>query len=240
MDTKKVVITGTGIKTLSHLTRESEEAIKQAQIVLHLVNEPLLESWITQNAKKSYSLEPEYFSDLNRIKAYKNIKNKILELIEAHHDICIAIYGHPLLLSDAINEVILILKDSDVELHILPSISSFDCLLSDLKINTQGGCYSIEASELIFLDKFIDKSSHLILWQIGMIGVDGVAEPKTKSNIGKLQEKLLQFYPKQKTMYLYEASIYPHFNPEIIETTIDELHTKSLSGLTTGYIPPEL
>ena len=47
---KKLIITGSGIKSLSHLTVESQAAIEQADIVLYLLNEPILAQWVDAKA----------------------------------------------------------------------------------------------------------------------------------------------------------------------------------------------
>ena len=129
---KKLVLVGSGIKSISHLTIETQAYIKGADHVLYISNEPILAAWINKYAKSSESLEDIYFSCEKRIKSYGLITNKILRELNRHSFLCIVIYGHPTIFSKPGLDAINLVKGSDVETLILPAISSEDCLFADL------------------------------------------------------------------------------------------------------------
>jgi len=238
---KKLIITGSGIKSLSHLTKESEAAIEQAEFVLYLVNEPIMGQWIEKKAKKSESLDALYFSEELRPNAYKRIIGHIKNSFDLYNHVCVIVYGHPLILSNAIMGLIKEIDRNTIELSVLPAISAFDCLLSDLEIDPFTGCFSIEANEFINKKKSIDITNHLIIWQIGMIE-DGYTFTKNNNccAIELLKQELIVSYPSNHECILYEASIYPHVSPKKIKTTIESLDKTLISRITTLYIPPVL
>lgn len=239
MTIKKLIITGCGIKSLSHLTRENEAAIKQADLVLYLVNEPIVAHWIQCKSNKNESLENLYFSEELRINAYRKICQRILLALTEHNNICVVVYGHPLLLSSSIGYLIRNIDKNSIDLHILPAISAFDCLLTDLEIDPIKGCFSIEANELINKNKHIDPTNHLIIWQVGLIDDRRSAENDCIHNdIKSLKDKLLRSYNSRHECFFYEASIYPHIPCKKIKTTISRMDKVPISRITTAYIPP--
>ncbi len=55
-----LIIVGSGIKFLSHLTTEAKAYIEQSEKVLYLVNEPVMKQWIQSTNPLSESLDPLY------------------------------------------------------------------------------------------------------------------------------------------------------------------------------------
>ena len=238
MGKKKLIITGCGIKSLAHLTEESKAAIEQADLVLYLVNEPIAAQWIQNKSKQNESLENLYFNENIRINAYKKIADQILHRTITHDNICVVVYGHPLLLSNSIEHVIKQIDRNIIELTVIPAISAFDCLLADLEIDPLNGCFSIEANELINKNKQIDPTNHLIIWQVGLINDVHSKENHNLYDIKALKKKLLQTYDMEHECILYESSMYPHIPCKKITTIISNIDQMPISRITTAYIPP--
>jgi len=217
---KNLIICGSGIKTLSHHTQEFAVAVKHADIVIYLVNEPILELWLQKNSKQSFSLNELYFLSSERSDSYQLIEQKVISSFECYNNICLVFYGHPLLLADSVNTIINQAKSKEIKVQVLPGISAFDCLLADLEIKLDGGCFLAEASFFVKHQTKIDISHHVVLWQVGMIDVSTPPTENKKGNILKLKNELLKYYPPQSIIYLYEASLYPYRKPLIIKTNI--------------------
>lgn len=58
----KLIVVGSGIKSISHLTEETKRVIQNADKVVYLINEDNLKQWIQREAKNSESLDSIYFS----------------------------------------------------------------------------------------------------------------------------------------------------------------------------------
>lgn len=57
----------------------------------------------------------------------------------------------------------------------MPGISAIDCLFADLKIDPASmGLQSYDATEFLLYDENFSTTSHLVLWQIAIIGEIGV------------------------------------------------------------------
>lgn len=237
---KKIILVGTGIKSISHITKESEHCVKKAEKVLYLVNEPVLKEWIESNANNSTSLESIYFSEIDRKKAYREISNHITRSLDTHDHVCVVFYGHPTVFVESGLMALKELEQKGIEAVVLPAISSEDCLFADMKIDpSDGGCFSIDATEFLVREKRIDITSHLVLWQIGMICRSGLPtnEVNTEGLI-KLQNKLASFYPEHNEAFIYEAALYPGIRPRIVKSSICKLHLEKVTTISTLYIPP--
>ena len=70
-DRRKLVLIGSGIKTIAHLTHEAETYIKHAECVLYLLNEPTMAKYIERLNPHTESLEPYYFESEDKTQAYK-------------------------------------------------------------------------------------------------------------------------------------------------------------------------
>ncbi len=237
---KKLILVGTGIKTISHLTRETQSCIEKADIVLFLVNEPILKEWIKANSKKAISLDKIYFKHSQRAVSYKEITKEIINCLDSFNNVCVAIYGHPTVFASSGLDAVYELEKKGVETLIMPGISAEDCLFSDLKMDpSSSGCYSVEATQFILMNKLFDPCSHLIIWQVGMIGNIGL--PSYVVNMKALQcllDKLLTKYPPNHSVIIYEASIYPGMKPAIMVFDLIDLCDQILSPISTLYIPP--
>lgn len=232
----KLIVVGTGIKSISHLTEETKRIIQNADKVLYLVNEDNIKQWIQREAKQAESMDPIYFSSDQRVEAYQALTNHIVDEYLKVSVLCVVFYGHPTVFADsALNAVRQINQDGG-DAIILPAVSAHDCLFSDLKIDPGSqGCFSIEATELFIFDRHIDVHSHLILWQAANFGrTDG----QLTDNLTLLNEYLCRFYPTQHLICLYEAAPLPTMVPRIEWIPLSEFDKSTLNMTTTVYLPP--
>jgi uncharacterized protein YabN with tetrapyrrole methylase and pyrophosphatase domain len=235
---KNLIICGSGIKSLSHHTREFDVAVKNADVVIYLINEPILELWLQENSKKSFSLRELYFLSPQRANSYRLIEEKVIASFKHYNNICLVFYGHPLLLADSVSSIIKEAKSKDIKVQVLPGLSAFDCLLADLEIKLDGGCFMMEATFFLKHQTKIDTSYHVILWQIGMIDISSSPTSENPGSLLKLKNELIKYYPTSSIIYLYEASLYPYRKPLIVRTNINDLTEYHPSSITTAYIPP--
>jgi precorrin-6B methylase 1 len=77
----KLIVVGSGIKSVAHLTEETKKIIQNSDKVLYLVNEEFLKQWIVRESKNAESLEPIYFNSTKRVDAYANITSEIVHYI---------------------------------------------------------------------------------------------------------------------------------------------------------------
>lgn len=232
----KLIVVGSGIKSISHLTEETKRIIQNADKVLYLINEENLKEWIQREAKDTESLDAIYFSSEKRVQIYQALTNRIIEEYKKVPILCVVFYGHPTVFADSALNAVKYIKNNGGEAIILPAISAQDCLFSDLEIDPgDNGCFSIEATELVLFERSIDIHAHAILWQVANFGrVDG----KQTDHLTILKDYLSGFYQKDQPICLYEASLLPTCPPRIDWIELQHLDTAIITAITTVYIPP--
>lgn len=237
----KLVLVGSGIKTLAHLTQEAQTYIEKADFVLYLLNEPVLEKYIKKLNANHESLEPYYFNHTIRNDAYSDIANHILLKASQYHFLTVVLYGHPTVFASPGLTALKKAKALGYETLILPGVSAEDCLFADLEINPgKEGCISIEASEFLFKKRMLDPYSHVLLWQVAMLGNLTHTTNYQPINVKiALLNKLLHYYSPQHELLIYEAAIYPGINPKIEKIRLEHLTNRNYSTLSTLYIPPK-
>lgn len=238
---KVLALVGTGIKTISHITEEAKGYIASCDKVLYLVNEPLLESYIKKIGKKTLSLDLLYFQSQSRERAYRNIANKIHAEVEGVNSLCVVIYGHPCVFATPGLLALSELENNDnIEIVVCSAVSAQDCLYADLRFDpADGGVHTFDATEYLLYDKLIDTSSHVVIYQIGMIGNLGLPTNSVNMEaINFVKNKLINLYDKNKKAIIYESALYPGTKPKITEFDLDNLDNQDLTTISTLYIPP--
>ncbi|HEM1534290.1 TPA: methylase [Legionella pneumophila] len=231
-----LIVVGSGIKSVSHLTEETKKIIQQADKVLFLVNENNLKSWILREAKGSESLEPLYFATPKRVDAYRNISNYIIDTYQQVKNLCVVFYGHPTVFAESALDAVRRIKEQNGKAIILPAISSMDCLFADLEIDPgEQGCFTIDATELLIYERQIDVYAHLILWQIANLGMSNTQKT---SKIDVLSSYLREYYTDEQAICIYEASTLPLKSARMDWIKLHELNYVKINSVSTIYIPP--
>lgn len=240
MKKNTLIIVGSGIKFMSHLTIEAKACIEQADKVLYLVNEPAMQEWIQQTNPTAESLDPLYTKNLLRNDNYLLIARYIIENLKNFQTLCVVMYGHPtVFVQPSIYAAKAAIKDQ-YNVIIMPGISAEDCLFADLAIDPSScGCQSFEATDFLIYQREYDSSSHLILWQPAVIGVlNRPIDHDPMRGLVILKKYLSNKYSLEHEIILYEAAQYPTFHPKIEKLPLKTLPESNLTRLTTLYIPP--
>ncbi len=241
MDKGSLIVVGTGIRTVGHLTIEAIAWMKRADKVLYVVGDPIAEGVITElNPKGAESLSGMYAEGKPRIQTYNEMVERILECVRSGMLTCLACYGHPGVFVYPSHEAIRRVRSEGLIAKMLPGVSAEDCLFADLGIDPAiTGCQSYEATDFLVSGRRVDVRSSVILWQIGVVG-DGTFKRGMYdlSALPLLIERLLQYYPPSHVVYLYEAAVFPGCDPIIWPVRVHALGQVPLSAGFTLYIPP--
>ncbi|WP_178133947.1 SAM-dependent methyltransferase [Vineibacter terrae] len=236
-----LIVVGTGIRTVGHLTVEAVAWIKRADKVLYVVGDPVAELMLKElNPAGAESMTGMYAEGKPRIDTYNEMVERTLACVRAGLVTCMACYGHPGVFVYPSHESIRRARAEGFSARMLPGISSEDCLFADLGVDPGiNGCQSYEATDFLVNCRVIDPSSSVVLWQIGVVG-DATFKPYgyDLSAMPLLIERLLSIYPPTHPMYLYEAAVFHGCEPVIRQITAAELAYGPLSAGNTLYIPP--
>src|SRR5580658_7209196 len=135
MKNASLVVVGTGIKFLSHLTTEATVYIEQSDKVLFLVNDPAIKEWIKKKNSCSESLDPLYTKYSLRQDCYQAITDHILKTLYERLHVCVVLYGHPGVFAQPGLDAVLQARKQGFYAVLLPGISAEDCLFADLLID---------------------------------------------------------------------------------------------------------
>lgn len=159
-DKSSLIVVGSGIKFFAHLTTEAIAYIERSDIVLYLVNDPILKAWIQKQNRNTESLDFLYDSCSFRTEAYQRITNYVLEHLYQIKHVCFTLYGHPSVFSKPGLDAVKQAKKKGYFAKILPAISAEDCLFADLLIDPgSSGCQSFEATDFLIYQRQIDASA---------------------------------------------------------------------------------
>ncbi|MDX1901497.1 MAG: SAM-dependent methyltransferase [Gammaproteobacteria bacterium] len=235
-----LVVAGSGIKFVSHLTQETQAYVRQADIVLHLMNDPAMKVWIEQNSQQAEALDHFYARFRLRRDCYRAITEHILATVRKQQHVCVMLYGHPTVFAQPGREAVRRALEEGIDAKILPGISAEDCLFADLLIDPGTvGCQSFEATDFILHRRRFDDSSHLILWQVSLIGVlDNPSNHDNRNGARCLVNYLSKSYSLDHEVILYEAAQYPSFSATIQRLRLRDLPEAAFSRVATLYIPP--
>lgn len=236
--TGRLTVVGTGI-SLGHMTVEARSALIGAERVAYLVADPLTERWIKKAVPEAESLYGFYEADKPRLATYELMIARILELAR-EADVCAAFYGHPGVFVYPSHEAIRRARKEGMEARMLPGISAEDCLFADLGIDPAvAGCQSFEATDFLIRQRRFDPATHLVLWQVGVIGhLDYQPYRYDTSGITVLHDILAQTYPEEHEILLYEASHSPIQEPRIDRFPLQNLADIAVYPHSTLYVPP--
>jgi uncharacterized protein YabN with tetrapyrrole methylase and pyrophosphatase domain len=237
--TGSLTVVGTGIQLGTHLTPEARIRIEQADVVLSVVSEPVMQDALEKLNPRTRSLHELYEVGASRAEAYEAMTEEILAEVRAGKDVCAAFYGHPGVFVTPSHEALRRARAEGFPARMLPGVSAEDCLFADLGIDpARFGCQSYEATDFLVHGRRVDTTATLVLWQLGTVGSDAASAEPRPSGLGVLVDALLELYPSEHEVVVYEASPYPGFDPLICRVPLSDLAPEHVTAMSTLCVPP--
>jgi uncharacterized protein YabN with tetrapyrrole methylase and pyrophosphatase domain len=237
-----LVVVGTGIRVVGQLTIESMAWIQRADRIFHIAEDTLASSVLSDlnSTAQQTTLIHLYEEGKPRRETYEAMVQTILQSVRVSILTVCAFYGHPGVMAYPGHEAIRRARLEGFKARMLPAISAEDCLFADLGIDpATNGCQTYEASDVMWNDYQLDSASHLILWQIGAVGVQTFHKQRYHlPALPLLIEKLLRWYPPEHIVTIYEASLILGCEPYISSLPLRELSAKVVTPRSTLSIPP--
>jgi uncharacterized protein YabN with tetrapyrrole methylase and pyrophosphatase domain len=236
-----LIIVGTGISLVAHLTAEAQAQIAHADRVFYLIPHELADDWMRRLNPRCESLAPHYRPQHERAAVYAAICAQVLAAVRAGERVCAAFYGHPRVFVTPTEDLVRQARAEGFPVTVLPGISAEDCLFADLGLDPGAqGCQSYEASDFLLRPRRFDPSTPLILWQVGVIGYFAVVDAATDPapGLATLATTLGRAYPVDHQVTLYQAALLPTGTALITRLPLSELPQAPATALTTLYVPP--
>jgi precorrin-3B methylase len=236
-------IAGLGVKTVSHVTKEVEEALRQSREVLYLDTGAGTRKYIESVCPRVTSLfEESYREDRPRVSAYEHIAIRVVEAALDHPPVTFAIHGHPLVAATPPFLILQLAHALDLRVEVLPGISSLDTLFADLRLDpVVHGIQMYEASDVLLRRRPLFNDVPAIVWQIGPLETalhsDRASQPE---RFERFVQHLRRYYPAGHEVTAIYCSPHPLMPPNLIRFAIEDMgrHAEQIHGGFTLYIPP--
>ena len=236
-----LTIVGVGLAGPAHVTRETLGAIRAAQKHFVLVADLLTLEWLLELAPGAENLVDSYGVGKSRDDTYEEIVERLLAPVRQGRRVCAIFYGHPGVFANSPHEAVRRARSEGHDARMLPGISALDCLFADLGLDPgEVGCQEHEATDFLLRQRRFDPCSGLVLWQIGVVGVADFREEAlwSREGLGILAERLLETYPDEHEVIVYEATTLPVLPSRILRMPLVALATADVTAISTLYVPP--
>jgi uncharacterized protein YabN with tetrapyrrole methylase and pyrophosphatase domain len=234
----KLTIVGTGIKMGRHISVEAQAHIKQADKVFYVGMGSVFAEWIEGLNDTAESLVSLYQDDKRRLDTYHEMVAHILTAVRQDQKVCAVFYGHPGVFVVPSHAAIVQARAEGYTAQMLPGISAEDCLFADLGIDPAvHGCQTFEATDFLLRHRQFDPASSLVIWQIGVVG-EVRKHDRNREGLKLLTTELLNHYPPDHQVIVYQAAMYPIDRPIIHPVRLADLPKAPMSTVSTLYVPP--
>ncbi|WP_444994156.1 SAM-dependent methyltransferase [Aliikangiella sp. IMCC44359] len=234
----KLTIVGCGLHP-GHMTLETKSHLETAEIVLLVAPNPLTIQHVLSLNPNVENLGRFYGDGKTRRETYRLMAKRIVELVESGKNVCTAFYGHPGIFVLSTHKAREALEKKGYPVKMLPGISAEDCLFADINLDPAStGCHSFEATQFLLTKRNIDTGAALILWQIGLVGEHTLKlQTAGKQGLSAITQLLMEQYPEDHKVCLYEAATLPGFEPRIDWIKLKDLPSASVKTISTLVIP---
>jgi uncharacterized protein YabN with tetrapyrrole methylase and pyrophosphatase domain len=177
---------------------------------------------------------------MRREEVYEAIVEAVLEPVRAGGRVCAAFYGHPGVFVRPSHEAVARARAEGHAARMLPAVSAEDCLFADLGVDpATHGCASFDATTFLARPRPVDTSASLVLWQVAaVLESRAVAAGAHGGHLDVLAARLLELYPPEHPVLLYEASPFPVGEPLVERFPLAELTRARPTPQATLYVPP--
>ena len=234
-----LTVVGTGIRAITQLTLESLAVMANAEVLLHVIGEPIQEEALLAINPNAETLTGFYADGVERSATYEAMVQKILAAVESGKRTVAAFYGHPGVFTYPSHESVRRVTAAGYPARMLPAVSAADCLFADLGVDPGDGAESYEATDFLYRRQRINPTVHLFLWQVGAIGnYTYESNGYDMSLFPLLVGKLLRAYPAHHPVTMYEAPFDPSGQPRVFKIPLAQLDPSLTTLATTLHIPP--
>jgi precorrin-6B methylase 1 len=241
----QLTIVGSGISSIGQLTLQTISHIEQADIVFYVLSDPATEAFVQTKNSNCVDLYTLYDDGKPRIDTYIQAAEMMLRHVRKGENVVGVFYGHPGVFVSPSHRAIAIAREEGHIANMLPGISAEDCLYADLNVDpSSAGCLTYEATDLLLSNRPLVASSHLILYQVGVVGIsDFNFQGFENVNFHFLLDRLEDVYGPDHPVVHYIAAVLPLAKPIMEKHTIAELRDpharENINAVSTFYLPPK-
>ena len=169
-----LIIVGTGIKAISHMTLETLSHIKRADVVFYHASNGITATQIRELNANAVDLYEYYGEGKKRKITYVQMAELMLRQVRLGLSVVGIFYGHPGYFVSPARRALAIASMEGYETALLPAVSAQDCMFSDLRVDPGVfGCQILMASRVFQEDAIIAITGHVVFLQVAAVGDRG-------------------------------------------------------------------
>lgn len=226
--------------SLNQVTKETEIAFANADVIFCLVNNPLSLTYLQGFKAEVRDLKGYYDPEKERRQSYLEMVESVLAEVRNGLNVVFAVYGHPGVYAYPTHVAIKRARAEGLAAVMLPGISAEACLFADLGIDPSWfGCQAFEAMDYLTHRPPASAKSTLILYQVSIVGITSLPAPgEVPAKFEALMHRLIETYGGDHLGTLYESSLFPLFPPRMEEMKLAEMRPEHFRPETTLVILP--
>jgi Tetrapyrrole (Corrin/Porphyrin) Methylases len=240
----RLVIAGTGITAIAHMTSETIGHIRNADVIFYHVTSGVVATQIREINPNAVDLYAYYGEGKTRTVTYIQMAELMLREVRRGRYVLGLFHGHPGFFVKAGRRALAIARIEGHVSELLPGISTPDCLFADLRIDPGViGVQIMKASHIIRTNVQVATNNHLVLLQVSSVG-DNTFSYKgyNKARLDEFFSKLISLYGDRHESVYYVAAIFPGFAPVVKIRELKEYRQHEIRetvSASTLYLPPK-
>ena len=239
----QLYVIGLGVSIPKHITTEARECMGQCRRIFAIVQEPP-SLWIgpcESGVPEVINLLKTYAENVLRKDNYDRAADTVLNALQNSTPIGYVTYGNPLVYDSVAQELVRQAKQLQINVKVVPGISSIDSLLCDLGVDMAPGIQICEASWLVAARIAPQTMYGMILLQIGAFGSlrTHYRVRPTPASLAGLVDYLKRFYPASHQVVLVRSGGTEQQSARITKLSIERICEADVEDILNAslYIP---
>jgi Tetrapyrrole (Corrin/Porphyrin) Methylases len=133
-----LVVSGTGILGVGHITLETLGYIKEADITFSVIADPVTDQFLQETARQYSPLHVLYRPGEDRQPVYDAMVAYVVDSLSDHDLVCALFYGHPGVFVNPSRRMVRLARERGHAAKLLPGISAIDSLFTDVHLGVIG------------------------------------------------------------------------------------------------------
>lgn len=242
--TKKIDIylLGSGIRSTLQMTLETVQVLQKSRICYILHDDLMVHKQVKKYCSSVIDLFYLYKPGVERSAIYSEIAHLLIDEAKKEPNVSFLAHGHPLFLVSATEYLLDLARTENLRVEIITSVSSFDTILSDLRIDFGYAIQLYDVTTLLINKWALNPNIPSLLFQLSTLLNSKVVFEQPNNNIlSPLKDYLLEYFPKNHNCkFIHSAT-------EILEVSniitvplqdIDKCSELELWKRPSLYVPP--
>ncbi|WP_433501782.1 SAM-dependent methyltransferase (plasmid) [Sphaerimonospora sp. CA-214678] len=243
--TDRITLVGTGMLPPRDITAGGMHAIRSAEVVVYSATWPGIGRWLTElGARRVEDISSLYRLNGVDSENYDAILKAVLDLARECGHVVFLEPGNPHLGVSSTTALTRLARElDDLEVEVVPGVSSFDTIAADLGVDyLSRGTTIIDSNRLLIYKIKLDSTLGVLIYHPASVGnarVDFEA-PWRSNNLSLLQDYLLRTFDTKHPYYAVISASAPGRNTEVTRGELGELaaNARLFQYGSSLYVPP--